>query len=243
MQRQSDRLLGELAREALVVSEQPADVRRVTRSKQQAQSTYDRMSGWYDIVTDPFEGIYRRQGLDLLQVKSGERVLEIGPGPGQALAAMAALVGDDGHIAGLDLSMGMLKRARRRLRQANMQSAVWLEQGDGTNVPFRPACFDAAFISFALELFDTPDIPKVLLECRRVLVEGGRLCVVSMAKQDKTGFMTRAYLWFRQLFPTYLDCRPIRVQQDVENAGFSIRERVDFSMFGLPGAIVLAQKA
>ena len=220
-----------------------AEVARVTRSKRQAQRAYDSMSGWYHLITDPFEGVYRRKGLDFLQPESGERLLEIGPGPGQALVSMANSIGGRGRIAGLDLSLGMLKQAERRLGQAGKLGSVWLAQGDGAQLPFRQSAFDGVFVSFTLELFDTPEIATVLDECRRVLKHGGRITIVSMAKHEESSVMTQAYLWFRQRFPNYADCRPIWVQQNLETAGFQVLDRSDFSMFGLPGAVLLAKKS
>jgi demethylmenaquinone methyltransferase/2-methoxy-6-polyprenyl-1,4-benzoquinol methylase len=217
-----------------------AAVPRVTRSKAQAQTAYDQMSGWYGLLTDPFEGRYRQQGLTWLKPKAGERLLEIGPGPGQTLVALAQQGGPSGHIVGLDISMGMLRQAKLRLRRQGVFSTTSLLQGDGASLPCSGGSFDGLFLCFTLELFDNPEIPVVLQECRRVLKPGGRMVVVSMVQQHSTSLMTHLYLGFRRLLPQYADCRPIWLQPAVEAAGFQAAERADFTMFGLPGAMLLA---
>ena len=60
---------------------------------------------------------------------------------------------------------------------------------------------DGIFMSFTLELFDTPDIPRVLAECNRVLKPGGRLVVVGMSKEGPQGLLIRAFEWTHQHFP------------------------------------------
>ncbi len=72
-------------------------------------------------------------------------------------------------------------------------------------MPFETGSLDAVFSSFTLELFDTPDIPVVLGECRRALRDGGRLCVVAMSKQGKLALMlcveicSAAYVYNRKM--------------------------------------------
>ena len=168
--------------------------------------------------------------------------MEIGFGTGEALLALARSVGTRGRVYGLDLSEGMRRRAQSRLRTAGLEDCVELKTGDATTLPFSSDSTDAVFISFTLDLIDTPEIPAVLDECRRVLRRGGRIGIVSMAKPEKSSWMVRCYEWAHRAFPVWIDCRPIRAHLYLANAGFEIMDRLDRSMWGLPVEILLAKK-
>jgi demethylmenaquinone methyltransferase/2-methoxy-6-polyprenyl-1,4-benzoquinol methylase len=99
--------------------------------------------------------------------------------------------------------------------------------------------FDAVFMSFTLELFDTPEIPKVLNEIKRVLKPKGRLGVVSMSKEDGDSILLRLYEWTHKKFPQYADCRPIYLEKSIKDAGFKIEYRKNVKLFGLPGTVVI----
>jgi ubiquinone/menaquinone biosynthesis C-methylase UbiE len=155
---------------------------------------YDRISRAYDVIADGSERACRDRGVELLDAKPGERVLELGFGTGHVLVALAAAVGSTGRVCGLDISSGMLTVARDRVAEAGLRNVV-LTLGDARRLCFRDATFDAAFMSFTLELFDAEAITNVLGELRRVLRPGGRLGVVAMASNTSTNAMVEIYKW------------------------------------------------
>jgi len=218
------------------------EISRVFRSTDEARITYNRMSRFYDVLAGAGEKRLVQVGVQKLNVSEGEIVLEIGFGTGNCIVDFARSVGSSGKVFGIDISEGMKSRAEQKVKKASLTERVELTCGDALNLPYKAEFFDAVFSSFTLELFDTPEIPQVLLECNRVLSENGRICIVSMSRKGKIGLMVNVYEWLHRKFPRSVDCRPIYVEDAVRDAGFTIMDTTAATMWGLPAEIVLAGK-
>jgi ubiquinone/menaquinone biosynthesis C-methylase UbiE len=213
---------------------------RVNRSKQEARASYDSLARWYDWLAGS-EKKYREIGLGLLSAREGETALEVGPGTGGGILALAESVGERGRVFGVDLSQRMLAQTRVRLEKSGLGARISLLCGDGAYLPIKTSGVDILLMSFTLELFDTPEIPLVLVECGRVLRPGGRFCVVSLS-HEPAGLPVRLYEWFHERWPSAVDCRPIYVRQALEGAGFKTVDVRRELMWGLPVEIVLANR-
>jgi demethylmenaquinone methyltransferase/2-methoxy-6-polyprenyl-1,4-benzoquinol methylase len=216
-------------------------IERIPQSKKQTRAFYDKISHYYDLLAGWSEDSLRREGLEQFNVRQGERILEIGFGTGHMLVLMAASVGSSGQIYGIDLSEEMAKAAARNTNRNEVSDRVYLVSGDAAHLPFESEKFDGIFMSFTLELFDTPEIPQVLAECLRVLRMGGRILVIALSKQQEHETVVEALEWTHKHFPNVLDCRPIFVRQVVEEAGFEI-QNVTQKMMWVPVEIVLGHK-
>src|SRR3954454_14018858 len=109
----------------------------------------------------------RRRPRDLvhegLGAKTGERVLDLGCGPGFYVAELLERVGATGHVAGVDTSSPMLALAAQRI---GARDNVELAEAPVTVLPFDDASFDAAISVQVLEYVE--DVDRALVELHRV---------------------------------------------------------------------------
>jgi len=217
------------------------DILRVFQSKSETKAFYNKIAKVYDLLAEHSEGPVRQAGLDELAVQVGEKVLEIGCGTGHCLVAIARSVGPRGKAYGVDISDQMLKHTQSLAEREQLADRVDLRCADATHLPLPDGNMDGIFMSFTLELFDTPEIPLVLAECKRALRPGGRIVVVGMSKEDAHGAVFEMYEWSHRHFPNFVDCRPIFVRRAIKAAGFSVRQARKMSMW-VPVEIVSAVK-
>jgi ubiquinone/menaquinone biosynthesis C-methylase UbiE len=90
----------------------------------------------------------REQFLRALAPSTGERVLDVGSGPGLLAAAIAEATGPSGRVSGIDISEPLLSAAKERCSHL---SWVDFRQADATQLPFPDHAFDATIATQVLE--------------------------------------------------------------------------------------------
>lgn len=119
--------------------------------------------------------------LAVAQPQPGERVLDAACGTGIVARRVAALVGTQGQVVGLDLNPAMLTVARDVATREGL-TVDWRE-GRVESLPFPDAAFDLVVCQHGLQY--VPDRAAAVAELQRVLCPGGRV-VVSVQQPIKT---------------------------------------------------------
>jgi ubiquinone/menaquinone biosynthesis C-methylase UbiE len=125
-------------------------------------------------VEAPHPLITRPRLREILEPRSGERLLEIGPGTGYYTLELAAWVGDQGSIEILDIQQEMLDHTIRAARERGLWN-VNPTRGDAQQLGWDDDSFDAVVLITVLG--EIPDQDAALREIARVLKPGGRLIV------------------------------------------------------------------
>jgi len=141
---------------------------------------------------------FKRRTFELLGVKPGSHLLDLGCGPGDDVRALAQMVGSTGRVVGVDSSAAMITEARKRAESLNLP--VEYIVGDAHRLDFADNTFDGCRTERVFQHVDNPQ--QVLGEMVRVTRPGGRVVVLDpdfetliIDAQDRA--LTRRILHFR----------------------------------------------
>ena len=144
-------------------------------------SLFDSVAPSYESVGVPWFAPIAERLVDELDPHSGTRVLDAGCGRGCALPALSAAVGSAGRVVGIDISPGMVARARETVQRRNLRH-VDLHVMDATAPALPPMSF--SMVVSSLVLFFLPDPAAALRAWHGLLVPSGRIGVTTFAERD-----------------------------------------------------------
>jgi SAM-dependent methyltransferase len=122
------------------------------------------------------------KALELLALKPGDRVLEVGFGHGRTVARAAALV-PGGFVAGVDVSEQMVRMAGQYNRRLIKEGQVELKLADSSRLPYPDECFDKVYTIHTLYFWADPR--QHLREIARVMKEGARFVLACGPRDDE----------------------------------------------------------
>ncbi len=144
---------------------------------------YDRVAPLYDLLACPYELVDGRRlanrAVEELRLGPGDTVVDLGTGTGWALPRLADAVGPHGRVVGVDISAGMLTRARRRVASYDNVELV-----EADIAAYRlPEGTRAVMSAFAMEML--PDYDAVIARLARELPPDGRLAVTGLRDPER----------------------------------------------------------
>ncbi len=133
---------------------------------------YSDLAPVYDSVFGRAFVDHEREVIEGLNLRPGQRVLEVGVGTGISLDAYTPYV----HVVGVDPSAKMLAQAMKKVRE-NGWTHVELRQGDALNLEFPDSSFDYVCTFHVITV--VPDPVKMMREMVRVCKPGGRIVIIN----------------------------------------------------------------
>jgi len=149
---------------------------------------YDLFSKVYDSIirlhSKDIEGSLRKFITERANLSKGDRALDFCTGTGSVAIELARQVGENGVVIGLDVSQGMLEKAKEKAKRLNL-IRLFLVQASAPQLPFKNSSFRGATCSHAFYELKGEERKTAIGEVARILTKGGRFCLMEHAKPEK----------------------------------------------------------
>lgn len=149
--------------------------------KEQVAHMFDNIANRYDLLNSILSlGIHkgwRKSCVQLLKAKKPKKILDVATGTGDFAIACAELKPES--IVGIDISEGMMKFGREKLKKLNLDSMISLKSGNAETFSLPDESFDAIVVGFGVRNFQ--NLEKGLSNLHRLLKPGGQLVVLEFS--------------------------------------------------------------
>jgi len=137
--------------------------------------------------------LWKRTAVKMLELKPGDRVLDVCGGTGDLALLAARMVGRTGRVLIYDINRAMLEAGRPKIARSPVSGRILYLQGDAEKLSCPDHSFDAAMVGFGIRNLTNPDAG--FREMHRVLKPGGRLMCLEFSRPT--------WAWFRWLYDLY----------------------------------------
>lgn len=201
-------------------------------------AVYDKLAPVYDIWGALTETKARSRALQLACVNDGSAILEVAVGTGLTFLELVKQ-NPVGTNIGIDISTGMLDRAKARLEKVKNMN-YQLETGSAFKLNLDSHSVDLLMNNYMFDLIAFIEMPVILNEFRRVLKDDGRLILVNMTLGES--LLSRVYELIYRLSPKLMGgCRGIRLTDALITSGFKVETREYIQQMLFPSEVILAR--
>ncbi|MFW6176585.1 MAG: class I SAM-dependent methyltransferase [Thermoplasmatota archaeon] len=158
-------------------------------------SRYDSWTPFYDmldnipVLSSP-QKRWKKSAVKALELEGDEKVLDIGTGTGEILPWIAEYL-DDGVVIGTDISKGMLRRTKTKIKKNDLENKVKVVYDDIENSRFSKDSFDKIIATFTFTT--VPDPKRTAEECKRILKKDGEIVVLDTGKPENKIYLPLFY--------------------------------------------------
>jgi len=177
----------------------------IAQKKQFVAGIFDGAASTYGHVGPRFFSHFGRRLVEIAQIPSGSKVLDVATGRGALLFPAAESVGPQGSVTGIDLSEMMVQETNKEIESKKMSPNIEVRQMDAEHLQFPDDSFDYVICGFAIFFF--PQLDKAMAEFRRVLKPNGQICVSTFDEAHD-----KEWQWFDEIVKTYLPPEPEETQ-------------------------------
>ena len=180
----------------------------------------------YDRIGPQIFSYFGRCLVDLADLDSGDRVLDVAAGRGALLFPAAAKVGPTGHVTAIDFSPDMVRETAKDIESRNLSNAE-IRHMDAEQMSLSDSLFDWVMCGFALWMFADP--ARVLQEFLRVLRHGGHVALSTWTADNPFQIWCHevlrpfVYVPVAKDLPIKFDVRfdtPLQIETALQQAGF-----------------------
>ena len=202
-------------------------------------SVYDKIAPIYDIWGKLTESHARNRGIELAEIVDGQSILEVAVGTGLAFYEIVKR-NQNGMNTGIDLSKGMLERAKKRVSQFSAANYS-LELGSAFNLNIKDESIDTLVNNYMFDLIPFEDMDKILMEFKRILKKDGKLILINMTEGERFG--SKLYDFIYNISPkTMGGCRGVKLVERLQQQGFKVEVREYYQQMLFPSEVILAYR-
>lgn len=170
--------------------------------KAQVSEMFNNIAPKYDflnhLLSMGIDKIWRRKVINLIKPLKPKVILDVATGTGDLALALTKVKPE--KIIGIDISSGMLEKAKIKTADKHLSDIIEYIEGDAENLPFEDNYFDVITVAFGVRNFET--LNKGLKELNRVLKPNGKLFILEFSKPQNPLMRKLYFFYFYNVLPT-----------------------------------------